>query len=246
MPRAALRIQDKINKGWRKETRKLGQRWNVERNGAVVVANYDAIVTRDEAVNLIEMDTDSFSYRLRGARDKLQIGDYIVGVDAASKRGSGNIGERYLLVSTRLHRDNVVVRADQTVKVYRNEQIQQAGDVASSYAMISPLTDKVLARNLTTHQYEFRDQSSLSGWTTQIWAGITFGRAGEYPVGYHVPLDTSTIGWVITMALTPGVVLRAGDIVVDDLSGNWHRIDRAYMQTNSAYLYQLRTTRVRM
>lgn len=248
MARAALRIQDKIEKGWRKEAKKLGQLWDIERNGAVVLQDYTGIIERYESTKLIEIDTVSLTYKLRGPRRLLQIGDFLLGKEIASKRQMTAVGERYLLATMRLHRDNILVRADKNITIYRPQHVQLAGNNPPVYSIPNPIlasADQILARNTTTNVWSFRDPTSLVGYSTLIWAGITFGRAGEYPNNLRVPLTTPDEGWSITTSLFNGVTLVEGDFVVD-ADNSWYRIDRAYAQTNSGFVHQLRCTKMKM
>lgn len=268
MPRAALRIQDKIEKGWRKEAGKLGQLWDIERNGVKVLSNYLGIIHRYEGVDLVEMDTVSFSYRLRGPRKKLQIGDFLVGKELASKRQMTTMSERYLLVTMRLHTDNIIVRCNRRIQIYRPTQL--AGfDATTDYNFLTILNSPSLARDRQTNQWQFLDNGGNLGpgmglgspplggdplgggdalitdyFDFSIWAGITFGRTGDYDPRTPLPYGTPNMGWVISTQLFPGVVLREADMIEDN-DGNWYRVDRPYRQEDSAFLYQLRCTLVR-
>lgn len=259
MPRAALRIQDKIDKGWRKEAGKLGQLWDVERNNSVVLTNQNYILQRWESPLDIETDLVSFAYKVRGSRRLLQINDILVGKEAASKRQNTTVGERYTIISMRLMRDTIAVRSNLKVRILRPNQPTLSGDQPPQYAIQNPLVNgDILVRRISDNVWLFVDpdvvglsdeELLLAGYDPTIWAGVTFGRAAEYaPFIQHfedVPMDTGNTGWVVSCRVFGSIVLRENDYVVTE-NGDWFRVDRPYEQRDSAFLNQLRCTKLRV
>lgn len=254
MPRAALRIQDKYDKGWRKEAAKLGQIFDVERNGEIVMNNQNFKISAWERNLDIEMDRGiSWTYRVRGSRRNLLVGDVLIGKDVASKRQNDTTKEVYTIVSLRLLRDNIAARTDRIVNIFRPDQQNPITDTDPDYSYQNINNGLILARNLTTNLWSFIPQIEDgdyegAGYSTQIRAGVTFGRSGEYhPDSKDLPFDSPNTGWTITCGLLEGVILQENDEIRDiELPElNWFRVDRAYRQTNSAFVYQLRCTKMR-
>ena len=266
MARAALRIQDKISKGWRKEAQKLAPLWNLERYAAgetdpvVIKANIPARLKPWVRTQDIEMDAVSWSYRARFDRKLLQVNDMLVGVESASRRQMANTAERYTIVSMRLMHDNIAVRTDQKINIFRPQNRQDFGNPPNpTYSEGGPITIRdILARRIVDNVYVWIDPSTIpnedyatAGYDVDIWAAITFGRSGAYPTFTgrfdDVPYDDPNSGWIVTCRYLPGIELRENDIVVDQTTeAPWYRVDRPYEQDDSAYINQLRCTRMRL
>lgn len=241
MPRHfARKVQDKYDKGWRKEAAKLGQLWDVYRNDVRIAENIFYIVTKWSDGKDIEAEKGTDFYRARGTRRILQINDQLVGKDVASKHEQSALNERYTLISMRLLRDNIVIKTDTPCKIYRPTMVAEAGCVENPYSEQTVLNSPVLTRT-----------GGAWGWGpvgspgTAIWCNIVSALPTDYAIPDPVPTTTRSQGWTIAFQLTPGVGLTEGDMIVDDRN-NWYRIQRADSSSAGAFLNQMRCTKVMM
>lgn len=241
MAQFALKVQRHVSKGWRKEASKLGQLWDIVRNGQVVATKIPFIVTHWPKFQDIEMDPVSYIYRVRGNRKLLQMNDMLVGRDPASVYEGSALLEKYTVVSMRLLRDNIAIRTDELCQVYRPLQPLAAG----LYSVETPLINRqILARSPTSTMWAFVNPPAPINYITNINVGITTNSSAKFNQPSPVPLTTDAMGWVISFAILPGVVFKEGDIFIDS-DEDWYRVDRPYYQLEGATLNQLRATRVR-
>jgi hypothetical protein len=266
MARKALRIQDKISKGWSRESKALGQLWNLERYAPtkavpdVVSPGISARVKLWEKTTDIEVDKVSYTYRVRTDRKPLQVNDMIVGIESASRRQMANLKERYTIISMRLMHDNIAVRTDRKIRIFRPVHRDEFNDASPTYSEGTPnISRDILVRRILDNVYLWIDPDTvanenytLAGYDPDVWAGITFGRAGAYApfIGHFqdVPLDSPNTGWVVTFRyFSDSIILRENDVIVDQADPyDWYRVDRPYYQNNSAFVNQPRCTRVRV
>ena len=239
MPRQfALKVQDKYDKGWRKEASKLGQLWDVYRDDVLIAANVFYMLTKWNRGQDIEAEKGTNFYRARGTRKFLQIGDQLVGKDVASKREQSALLERHTIVGMRLLRDNIAIRTEWACKIYRPTMVAETGCVENPYSFQTVLNSPVLERTGSTWAWA---PAGSDG--TEIWCDINTALPTDYAIPDPVPTTTRSQGWTISFHLLPGVELAEGDMIVDSL-GNWFRIQRMDKQFAAASLYQMGCTKV--
>src|SRR5438552_1860572 len=118
----ALKVQKKYSKGWRKEAKHLGQLWDIVRNYTTIATDAFYYITRYNKLAEVEMDPISYIYKIRGDRAPLKIGDQLVGKDPASVYEGSALLERYTIVSMRLLKNNIGIRTDDLIAIYRPNQ----------------------------------------------------------------------------------------------------------------------------
>lgn len=248
MSQFALRIQKKVNRGWLKEAKKLGQLWDVERNGTVVAVNKPYIMQHYDKIKDIEHDPVSYTYRARGDRRLLKIGDYLVGKDIASTEEQSALLERFLVVGMRLLRETVVVRTDIRAKFYRAPGFDTTssgnffGSDNCNYSIPATIeSGLILSYNPSTLLWEYVAQPTAN--YSDVWIGLKFGGGGHWDNKPSLPDSTISTGWIVTCGLLTGIVLRESDIFQDE-DGYIYRIDRPYRQKDSSHLYQMQATRM--
>lgn len=238
----SLKVQDKVNKGWRKEAQKLGQLWDVTRNGTVVLTNQPYVLQRWTRSADIEFPPLADVFRVRGDRKKLKIGDQFIGKDIESKREQSALTERYTLVAMRLLHDNIVVKTDKACKIFRPNQIGDFGEDIPYSLQTVKKNRKVLVQNPTTHVWSFDDVDESSA--TTAWCGLTLSRYFDYRLPVPTPQSTQATGWIVGLGLLNGVTFRTDDIVVDP-DDNWYRVDRAEFRSSGAFVNILHATQVK-
>ena len=238
MRKFADKVQRKISKGWRKEAQKLGQLWDIERNGVVIYRNkFYHLLRQHRASEDIELDPVSFIYRIRGDRRYLQLGDQLVGRDAQSKTEMSSLLERYTVISLRLVHENIAIRTDDNFKVYRPQQT-----IVNGYNFEHIDNMEVLTFNPMEGKWGWAPPGTAP---TGVWIGKSFGGAGHEPnVSPELPYGTPQTGWVLSLGLLNGITFRESDICVDS-DGNRYIVDRPYYQRTGAVLNQLHATRLR-
>lgn len=240
----ALKVQDKVNKGWRKEAQKLGQLWDVTRDGTTILTNQPYVMLRWTRSSDIEFPPLADVYRARGDRKKLKIGDQFVGKDIESKREQVATAERYTLVAMRLLHDNICIKTDKLCKIYRPYQLGDFGDTNIPYSLQTVKKNrKVLTQDGSTKAWSFVEATSDSD-GTPVWCGLSLSRYYDYRLHEPTPQSSQATGWIVGLGLLNGVLFQEDDIVVD-ADDNLYRIDRAEYKFSGAFVNILHATRVK-
>jgi hypothetical protein len=244
VPKFADKVQRHISKGWRKEAEHLGQFFNIIRNGNTVATNLLIQIRRWAGLPDVEMEPNSYIYRIRCDRARFLIGDQIIGTEGATAYQNTTVLERYTIVAMRIMQENIGVRTDTACTIYRPIQMSMAGNVAPIYNIETILNAQILAMDPGTNTWAFYPQPAPSNFLTTIWMGLTFGRLRDYIDPQPVPLSTHATGWMATSGLINGWTPRESDMILDPV-GNWYRVDRPYYQFEASFVNQLHATRVR-
>lgn len=239
----SLKVQDKVNKGWRKEAQKLGQLWDVSRDGTTILTNQPYVVSRWTRSADIEFPPLADVYRARGDRKKLKIGDQLIGKDVESKREQDATSERYTLVAMRLLHDNIFIKTDKLCKIWRPFQVGDFGESVPYSLQTVKKNRKVLTQDGSTKVWSFEEASSDDDGTF-VWCGLSLSRYYDYRLHEPTPQSTQATGWIVGIGLLDGVLFQEDDIVVD-ADDNWYRIDRAEYKVAGAFVNILHATRVK-
>lgn len=242
------KIQIKVNKGWRKEAGVLGQLWDVVRDDVLVKAGARYIVTKWIKSNDIEASTASYFYRARGDRQNLKVGDELVGHTSIPTLENPTEGERYTIVSERLLRDTMAVRTDIPCRIFRPKIDVPDFFQDNTYGAFTARPENCLAAVRTGSTWAWEDADSAAESGTVVYTGITFGRLADYRNPKETPLSTDSLGYILTLKLLPGIILRESDLFIQHeidpfgMAPIWYRVHRAYRQENSAFMYQMQAT----
>jgi len=254
----SFKVMDRVNKGWRVESKKLGTRWDVIRlrpaTGYTTVGTNKLFrVNHYIDAKVIEFAAGSFVYRARGDRKLLQLGDLLVGKETTQIETEPTTVERYTVVQLRILRENLIVRTDDACTLYRPTQRTSAGvQATSTYNFESTRNAKIAALDLGSGLWNFFDQGSVPvGAPTTIYAGFTLGGDGKFGHRKDLPLGVPDTGWIATTGLLNAPFLLEGDLVapidpVGALGANeLFRIDRPYPEFEGAFIQQNWCTKVR-
>lgn len=261
MPHAfTLKVQRKINKGWRKESSKLGQEFDIIRNTNTVAINQLYKLIQLKRGPEIEFISSDFTYEIRGDRTKLLIGDQLKGKDTQNSLEQFGADERYTVVGMRPLQPNIAIRTNFLCKVYRPPTLTSL----DGYSFTNICNAQILVYDITLNSWSFKDPTTLglglgqgglgsgslggesanTNFITSIWMGIQPHGKSSWSSKINLPMGVDSYEFLLNFGLTLGVLIAEGDIVVE--SSNKYLITRPYYQTDSAFLNQHLASRMKI